>query len=740
MHSGHIGSMCELMNNYLVLKQYDSRYGDMVPMIISNCIKRDLLIVSEWQDGLTTDIKHVQYQNSKTSLDRPLLVFKSGDHYEACLYRTGYMVDYKLHALNSLQYESASIRSDDVGACHKSNNESVGNDITCNDLFPAVSAYRIKYKQNFIFLHVNINSFRHKFAPMQTILNDRKVDLLVVSESKLDSTFPDAQFNVAGFCIYRQDYTASSGGLLVYMRSDIAHPHLVQLEINMGGFESMCIEVNNNKSRRVYVCIYKHPSVSDSIFLKYLSQMADKRLTMCPDIVFIGDMNCCPKKSDTIEEFCEIYNLKNLITSPTCHKGRSPTILDIILVSQPKRFSESLNCECPLSDVHNIVGGATKQYAPFQKPRKIYYRSYKNFDDNKFIRDISNVPLHVGEIFDDIDDLSWFTSSLIIDVINEHAPVTSKILKRASVPYMNSKLRKAIYRRNMAQNKFRKYGSTYWEDNRIQRNKVAAIRKASIAKYFSQKCSWHDKSFWSTVSPFMTDKRHRNGNTFMLQENGKIVTDDKLVANIFNDYFCSIASQIGFDDPITTTHDIISKHKDHPSVSKIRGTYSIEANSFDFSYVNEDVVTSKLRSIKINKGPGYDCIPGKLIRLANKVLSPHFTYMLNQCIRLSIFPSNMKNAELSPLYKKEDQLNKVNYRPVSLLTVISKRYESVMFDRVTTLILYLKICCVHFVRNTVVSLHLLKPLMTGKYLSIITKWLGLSSWISRRHLTACPMV
>ena len=59
----------------------------------------------------------------------------------------------------------------------------------------------------------------------------------------------------------------------------------------------------------------------------------------------------------------------------------------------------------------------------------------------------------------------------------------------------------------------------------------------------------------------------------------------------------------------------------------------------------------------------------------------------------------MKNAELSPLYKKEDQLNKVNYRPVSLLTVISKIYESVMFDQVmTTLILYLKICCVHFLK------------------------------------------
>ena len=56
------------------------------------------------------------------------------------------------------------------------------------------------------------------------------------------------------------------------------------------------------------------------------------------------------------------------------------------------------------------------------------------------------------------------------------------------------------------------------------------------------------------------------------------------------------------------------------------------------------------------KGPGYDCIPGKLIHLAHEVLSPH---------------------------KREDQLNKVSYRPVSLLTVISKIYEFVMFDQVS---------------------------------------------------------
>ena len=59
------------------------------------------------------------------------------------------------------------------------------------------------------------------------------------------------------------------------------------------------------------------------------------------------------------------------------------------------------------------------------------------------------------------------------------------------------------------------------------------MRKVSIAKYFPQKCSSHDMSFWSTVSPFMTDIKGMGIEIiFMLQENGRIVIDDKLLADI----------------------------------------------------------------------------------------------------------------------------------------------------------------------------------------------------------------
>ena len=259
-----------------------------------------------------------------------------------------------------------------------------------------------------------------------------------------------------------------------------------KFECNCFGMESICLEIDNGVSKSLISSIYKHPQVSDPTFLSHISDMADKQFLYNDDLTFIGDMNCCPRESDVIKSCCDIYDLKNLVVSPTCHKGNNPTLLDVILVSKPRRFVKSLNCACILSDFHNFVGAATKKHMPLTEPRKIIYRSYKNFDDDAFIKDVTSAPFNVARIFDDVHDASWFTSSLLNDVIDHHAPCKSKLIKCDSVPYMNSELWKALYKRNMMRNKFRKFGKAYWEENRIHRNNVVSIGKRSIANYFSK--------------------------------------------------------------------------------------------------------------------------------------------------------------------------------------------------------------------------------------------------------------
>ena len=171
----------------------------------------------------------------------------------------------------------------------------------------------------------------------------------------------------------------------------------------------------------------------------------------------------------------------------------------------------------------------------------------------------------------------------------------------------------------------------------------------------------------------MTNKHTRNGNNIILREGDNAVVDNKAVCEIFNDYFANIASSIGFEDQIECVDSAI-KHNSHSSVMKIKA-------SINFRSVCPEETNQKLKSIDIKKATGCDNIPGKILRLAHNALSIPLTSLINNCMKSNVFPDIMKMADVSPNYKKSDNLVKGNYRPVSVLTTLSKLYESAMNDQ-----------------------------------------------------------
>ena len=100
------------------------------------------------------------------------------------------------------------------------------------------------------------------------------------------------------------------------------------------------------------------------------------------------------------------------------------------------------------------------------------------------------------------------------------------------------------------------------------------------------------------------------------------------------------------------------------------------------------------------------------------------------------FPYNLKNAQLSPVFKRHDNLDTFNYRPVSVLTAVSKFNESVMNDQLSISSIYSMSFCVPFERNIAASQHLLKWLKTRKNLSIRKILLVLFSWTYPRRVIA----
>ena len=152
-----------------------------------------------------------------------------------------------------------------------------------------------------------------------------------------------------------------------------------------------------------------------------------------------------------------------------------------------------MNSSCSISDFHNLTCVATKLHKPHIEPKTIYYRSYRNFDDDIFLNDVQNIPFWISDVFEDEDDRLWSFGKLFSDVIDKNAPIKKRTLKKPSLPYMNSSLRRAIHKKNMLYNSCRK-GKVPWETYRKQRNLTTAINKQSKATYFRERCDGGHKN------------------------------------------------------------------------------------------------------------------------------------------------------------------------------------------------------------------------------------------------------
>ena len=85
---------------------------------------------------------------------------------------------------------------------------------TLNDDLIGLSKRRLTYPKNLIIGHLNINSVRNKFSSLQqTVLS--KTDILLLSETKIDNSFPNSQFITEGVKMYRKDRTKTARGLLL---------------------------------------------------------------------------------------------------------------------------------------------------------------------------------------------------------------------------------------------------------------------------------------------------------------------------------------------------------------------------------------------------------------------------------------------------------------------------------------------------------------------------------------------
>ena len=109
--------------------------------------------------------------------------------------------------------ENSSISNQNLNHMNSSNKET--------DCFTEPKTFRFKNPKNLIMGHLNVNSLRNKFESIKLIISPN-FDIFLVSETKLDESFPNNQFSISSYRMFRQDRNCFGGGLCIYVKENIA--------------------------------------------------------------------------------------------------------------------------------------------------------------------------------------------------------------------------------------------------------------------------------------------------------------------------------------------------------------------------------------------------------------------------------------------------------------------------------------------------------------------------------------
>lgn len=498
-----------------------------------------------------------------------------------------------------------------------------------------------------------------------------RLDILSINETFLKPLLPDCLYSVPGFTVHRKDRMGlkNGGGVLIYVNDDLKHRRRVDIEHN-NNIEALWLEVFPFKSNRpiLFAGIYRPPSTNLSED-EAIENMLELVYLLNLETIITGDINInfispAYKKHPLGRAFSNM-NFKQLITEVT--RPSSGTCLDFVLSNFPERIksivvkNNGLSDHLPVFGVRLYEDNAKRQ----NKSLTIKYRNTKHFDKSAFVSDLKEVPWNTAFVFDDLTDILNAWMGLFNNILDAHCPWrVKKVAKQNQAPWMTVNILQALRRRDSLLRKARQSRCvTDWNCFKIARNKVVNMIRSAKYKYYNtcfNNNKGNSKKMWKTIKSLMGDVSK------------SVETPNVVLAEKFNDHFTSIADSLRNLLPNvpycnSKVENFVCSRKD-PDVL------------FNIPPVTKDFVLGALLGLKTNKAMGIDKISARYLKIAGPAIAYSITQILNISINSGVFPDCWKIAKVIPLFKSGDREDPDNYRPISILPVLSKILERHIHD------------------------------------------------------------
>ena len=155
--------------------------------------------------------------------------------------------------------------------------------------FTSTKSIKAKHPKNLFFGNLNVNAIRNKFVSTQELIK-RTFDIFLISETKINDSFPNAQFKIEGYKSFRKDRDTFRGGLLFYVNEKLNYRFL-EICLPNTFVEILSLELRLLNSKWLILGTYKPPSPNEPTCVSEIQKLVIYCRSSYDNILLLGDFN-----------------------------------------------------------------------------------------------------------------------------------------------------------------------------------------------------------------------------------------------------------------------------------------------------------------------------------------------------------------------------------------------------------------------------------------------------------------
>ena len=530
-------------------------------------------------------------------------------------------------------------------------------------------------------MYTNIDGIIPRILELRDYLREGDPDVVCLAETKLTEDIYIRLQENDNYNVWRKDRKGKNGGgVLILIKSNIK---VCKVEYGKGKAEviSVLIKDGNRQTQKI-VAAYVPPKTKYWTTEEHEQMLRDTVESLewiirgSKRVIMVGDFNCNNVKWETFEgdedERSWGNRLLNLtlenmmiqrVSENTRFRGEDkPSRLDLVFTKEVELIKD-INYVCPIGKSDHVILEMMVKGA-YEKVRdETHWNKRRNYAKANFpeLRNFfENINWGEMENLNDIQQKYDFFLEKYEQGITRFVP-TYKVKAKRKEDWFNMICERAKLRRDKAWKKMRRKPTRENKrEYKQERNEYVRIRREEERKFekdLVEKCKEEPKLFYRFINKKM---KHKESIT-KLRENGEIFEESKDLCEILNKNFQSVF----------TNETEYQQHRDE------RETRMLEFR------VNKQEVMKLMKELKERKALDPDGVSGFILKeCRNQLVVP--IYDIIKCsIVTGKVPREWKRADIIPIYKCGNKEDSLNYRPVSLTSVVCKMCEKVIKEQWT---------------------------------------------------------